>query len=60
MSENLESRVFKPDYTQKCDNCGQTPTVQIYDGDELISDYEMCGACVFGESRCTDPGEWDK
>lgn len=38
----------EPDWTKKCENCGQTPIVPITG---------MCGPCTFGEAD-TIAGDW--
>lgn len=38
----------KPDWTKKCENCGQTPIVPITG---------LCGPCTFGEAD-TIGGNW--
>lgn len=48
---------FKPDYKTKCENCEQTPTVEMIDGNKAVNT-GMCGPCFFGEAACIDPEEW--
>lgn len=47
-----------PDYSQKCDLCGHSPTVLIKDGDKVLDDTLLCGPCMFGSSECLDPDNW--
>jgi hypothetical protein len=49
---------FRPNYTIKCDVCGQTPTVDIFVSGKLESHMEMCGCCTWGEAACIDPSNW--
>lgn len=51
---------FEPDYTEECDNCGQSPTVTVVENDtgNVVQDFGMCGPCMFGEAKCIDPEEW--
>lgn len=38
----------KPDWTKKCESCGETPVVPVTG---------MCGPCTFGEAE-TAGGNW--
>lgn len=49
---------FKPNYAAKCCNCGHNHTVQVWVGDKMEYDTELCGACTWGESECLDPENW--
>lgn len=40
--------LFKPDWTRKCENCGQAPIVPLTG---------MCGPCTWGEAE-TVAGNW--
>jgi hypothetical protein len=51
---------FEPCYSTKCDNCGQSPTVTLVNGDgKETNRWDMCGVCVWGESDCIDPDNWN-
>ena len=45
---SADSPDTKPDWTGKCENCGQSPIVPITG---------MCGPCTFGEAD-TAGGNW--
>ena len=49
---------LKPDYKASCGTCGQSPTVQEYEGGEHSHDFDMCGACMFGDADCLEPENW--
>lgn len=48
------------DYESECDNCGQTPVVDIVDAGTgtVVHATGLCGACCFGEADCIDPENW--
>ncbi len=46
------------DYTQACQNCGQSPCVVVTVENEQDYHFDMCGVCTFGEAICIDPDEW--
>ena len=58
MTEEIEK--FEPDYTEKCEICGNRPVVTLVKGNEVIHNWHMCGPCVWGEASCLDPEEWNK
>lgn len=49
----------RPNTKDKCESCGQLPTVDITanDGTVIHSTY-LCGPCCFGEYECIDPDKW--
>ena len=49
---------YVPNYDIVCFNCGQTPTVDVYEDGELVTHIELCGICCFGEAECIDPEKW--
>lgn len=51
---------YEPDYENECDVCGQTPVVTAKDDDGSLIEWDMCGPCMFGESKMLDPDEWNK
>ncbi len=57
MSEPTEAQ-FMPNYNIRCDNCHQTPTVDVFVKGTLQSHMELCGPCCFGEAACIDPENW--
>lgn len=50
---------YLPNYDRPCQNCGQTPTVDLKPvaGGE-VSHLDLCGPCCFGEAACIDPENW--
>jgi len=56
--EIVEIDRYEPDYSAKCANCGQTPTVTTIKNGKLVERWDMCGVCVWGESECIDPDNW--
>ncbi|QQX80825.1 hypothetical protein JK628_02835 [Shewanella sp. KX20019] len=55
-----QTNIAKPNYEENCCNCGQTPTVEIYNEKGiLVHSLDMCGVCTWGESACLDPEEWN-
>ena len=60
MTEEFIIDSYEPDYTEKCDNCGNIPVViAMLEGKE-VHNFHMCGPCTFGEAKCLDPEEWNK
>ena len=51
---------FQPDYTQTCENCGQTPVVTGVKDGKVVYQGTMCVPCTWGEAACVDPEEWNK
>ena len=49
---------YIPDYEIECINCGQTPTVNIFQNGLIQSQTELCGPCCFGEADALDPDNW--
>ncbi len=50
---------FEPDFSLRCEVCGQKPTVTgVKDGKQIYHS-EMCGPCTFGEAACIDPKRWN-
>ena len=58
MSEPVTEADFRPCYDAKCMNCGHSPTVQVFVGEKLEYDTELCGACTWGEADYIDPKNW--
>ena len=58
MKEEDHKTKYKPDYEQKCDNCGQSPVVTIVENGVVTHNFEMCGPCTFGSAECIDPENW--
>lgn len=58
MSEEPQDAEFRPNYKFKCQNCGQTPTVDVYVDGKLEYLSELCGCCMWGEAACIDPENW--
>lgn len=56
----MSDEKYVPDYDHKCSNCEQSPVVTIKDGNCLRSEFDLCGPCLFGESSCIDPEEWNR
>ncbi|EQB7928917.1 hypothetical protein ACYUFO_002210 [Vibrio parahaemolyticus] len=51
---------FTPDFDCECGNCSQIPTVKLEDKDgNVLTHFEMCGPCMFGESKMIDPDKWN-
>ena len=50
MSKSKEQREWEPEWTKKCDNCGETP---------IVPDSELCGPCYFGTAQALMGGWWD-
>jgi len=57
MKQEIE---FSPNYDKECQQCGQTPIVQVIDceNQELIEDSELCGVCFFGEVTYIEVENW--
>lgn len=56
---NKDKERFVPDYNGSCFNCGQSPTVTVVDGNGIVvTDFEMCGPCTFGEASAVYPESW--
>ena len=49
---------YVPDYEIECTNCGQTPTVCIFQNGLIQSQTELCGPCCFGTAEALDPDNW--
>ena len=58
MSTEATEAEFRPCHNAKCMNCSQSPTVQVFVGEKLEYDTELCGACTWGEADCIDPENW--
>lgn len=58
MADEKKYSGYKPDYSQKCDNCDNSPTVVVKKDGETVEDYGLCGPCVFGSAECLDPDNW--
>jgi hypothetical protein len=43
-----EAQMFEPDWTGKCEVCGNSP---------IVPETGMCGPCTFGEGDAAD-GNW--
>jgi hypothetical protein len=56
----MNSETFEPCYGTECDNCGQSPTVTLINKEgKEINRWDMCGVCMWGESDCIDPDNWN-
>lgn len=57
---NAETNKCVPNYNIPCQNCEQTPTVDIYtkDGETLVHQTELCGPCCWGEAETINPENW--
>ena len=53
-----ESR-YDPDYENECDNCGQIPTVTVFEGRQMTHHFGMCGVCTFGTAKALDTDWWN-
>jgi hypothetical protein len=51
---------FRPNYSARCENCGQSPTVEGVKDGKVVYSSDMCGPCTFGKAACLDPEEWNK
>lgn len=61
MSEIIEVDKWIPDYSHKCEVCGQSPVVVGADKEGRVRYHgSMCGVCTWGEAICIDPEEWNK
>lgn len=50
---------YEPDYDQKCQSCGNYPTVTgVKDGQKVL-DLGLCGPCTWGEAQAADPSSWN-
>lgn len=58
--EIVEIDSYKPDYTHKCVNCGQTPVVTGVRNGKVVYQGELCGPCTWGEARTLDPLTWNE
>ena len=58
MSEENKG-LYVPDWNEPCQNCGQTPTVTMEKNGKQIEHWEMCGPCLWGESKMLDSDEWN-
>jgi len=57
--EPNETSSYEPDYSEECDNCGQSPIVTIVNKKgKVLQNFHMCGPCTFGSAECIDPCKW--
>ena len=60
MSEDIvELDRYEPDWTTKCDNCGQYPTVTGVKDGVVVLETNLCGPCTWGEAITVDPEVWN-
>lgn len=57
MTQPVQAK-YVPDYGIECVNCGQTPTVCIFQNGLIQSQTELCGSCCFGTAEALDPDNW--
>jgi hypothetical protein len=51
LSDKRVRKMFRPDWQQGCDNCGQKPVVPMSG---------LCGPCHFGTAEAINGGWWDE
>ncbi len=49
--ESRTKRNYRPDWSEKCHNCGSAPVVPVSG---------LCGPCHFGEADAVGGGWWDE
>jgi hypothetical protein len=49
---------YVPDYDNDCCDCGQSPTVTIFQDGLDEAQTELCGPCYFGEDDALNPDNW--
>lgn len=55
----VELDQYVPDHDQKCQSCGNSPTVTgVKDGQKVL-DLGLCGPCTWGEATAADPNNWN-
>jgi hypothetical protein len=57
---DIEIDKYVPDYTLKCEVCGDSPVVLGVKDGGVIYQGSMCGVCTWGEAEMLDPEEWNK
>jgi hypothetical protein len=60
MSEVIKVDAYKPNYKRQCKVCEHTPTVDAVKGAKVVYHSNLCGVCMWGESRMLDEKEWNK
>ena len=55
---NPNKTEYVPDYEVECENCGETPTVTIFQNGLIQSQTELCGPCCFGTADAINPDNW--
>jgi hypothetical protein len=51
---------LEPDYSDKCQNCEESPTVTGERHGRVVVRWHLCGPCCFGEARMIDPRAWNE
>ncbi len=52
---------YEPDYANRCENCGESPTVTGVNKDgKVVYAAGMCGPCTFGTAKALDPDWWNE
>ena len=51
---------FEPDYDEKCEACGSTPTVVAMRYGQIVARTHLCGVCTWGEAAMQHPREWNE
>jgi hypothetical protein len=57
MTEKTELN-YVADYEDAC-SCGTTPVVTATDEKGNLTEWGLCGPCLFGEASMLDPEEWN-
>jgi hypothetical protein len=57
--EDIELDSYQPNYTSRCENCEQSPTVTGVKAGKTVYESGMCGPCTFGTAAALDPAWWN-
>lgn len=50
---------WRPNYKRACEVCSAKPTVRGYNGEQVVMSGKLCGPCLWGEAKLSDPDLWN-